>query len=58
LVISALEAGTQMLELDVHLTKDKVVVVSHDKDLSRCTGECVDVSSLEYEVYIQLEVIC
>ena len=31
----AKEIGTQMLELDVHLTKDNVVVVSHDGSLLR-----------------------
>ena len=31
----AKEIGTQMLELDVHLTKDNVVVVSHDGNLKR-----------------------
>ena len=31
----AKEIGTQMLELDVHLTKDNVVVISHDGNLKR-----------------------
>jgi len=32
---NAIKAGTEMLELDVHLTKDKEVVVFHDESLYR-----------------------
>lgn len=35
----AVEAGTQALETDVHLTKDEVVVLSHDASLKRCFGK-------------------
>jgi glycerophosphoryl diester phosphodiesterase len=35
---NAVDLGTQMLELDVHITKDDVVVVSHDQNLKRTTG--------------------
>ena len=34
----AIEAGTDALETDVHLSKDGVVVLSHDLDLKRCYG--------------------
>lgn len=34
----ALKAGAQALETDVHITKDDVVVLSHDPTLSRCFG--------------------
>eukprot|EP00118_Oscarella_pearsei_P004348 m.18433 g.18433 ORF g.18433 m.18433 type:complete len:329 (+) comp27660_c0_seq1:2432-3418(+) len=34
----AVENGTEMLEMDVHLTKDGKVVVSHDNNLERVTG--------------------
>lgn len=37
------ECGTQMLELDVHMTKDGVVVVSHDMHLGRLCGADVRV---------------
>ena len=33
----ALEAGAEMMELDVRLTADKEIVVAHDLDLSRAT---------------------
>ncbi|KAJ5718855.1 uncharacterized protein N7483_009937 [Penicillium malachiteum] len=35
---NAIEAGTHALELDLHLTRDGVVVLSHDKTLQRCYG--------------------
>lgn len=38
------------LELDCQLTQDGVVVVSHDKNLSRQTGVNRDVGSLNFEV--------
>lgn len=34
----AAEAGTHAIETDIHLTKDDVVVLSHDADLKRCFG--------------------
>lgn len=34
----ALEAGAHALETDVHVTKDEVVVLSHDGNLKRCFG--------------------
>lgn len=34
----ALEAGAAALETDLHITKDNVVVISHDATLKRCFG--------------------
>jgi len=50
LPLSAVEVGTEMLELDCHLTKDGHVIVSHDENLLRQTGQDVTVSSLNLEV--------
>ena len=36
--VKAVEAGADMIELDVHQTKDGVVVCIHDEDLSRTTS--------------------
>uniref|UniRef100_A0A3Q1GBA4 Glycerophosphodiester phosphodiesterase domain containing 3a n=1 Tax=Acanthochromis polyacanthus TaxID=80966 RepID=A0A3Q1GBA4_9TELE len=46
---SAVEQGTEMLELDCHLTNDGHVVVSHDENLRRQTGHDVTVSSLNLQ---------
>ncbi|XP_039971479.1 lysophospholipase D GDPD3a [Xiphias gladius] len=45
----AVQQGTQMLELDCHLTHDGHVVVSHDENLLRQTGHDVTVSSLNLQ---------
>ena len=36
---AAADVGTHAIETDVHLTKDGVVVLSHDADLKRCFGK-------------------
>uniref|UniRef100_A0A8C9SL96 Glycerophosphodiester phosphodiesterase domain containing 3 n=1 Tax=Scleropages formosus TaxID=113540 RepID=A0A8C9SL96_SCLFO len=46
----AVNEGTEMLELDCHLTRDGHVVVSHDENLLRQTGHDVHISSLNLEV--------
>ncbi|XP_010742347.3 lysophospholipase D GDPD3a isoform X2 [Larimichthys crocea] len=45
----AVEQGTQMIELDCHLTQDGHVVVSHDENLLRQTGHDVSISSLKLQ---------
>ncbi|TMS15103.1 Lysophospholipase D GDPD3 [Larimichthys crocea] len=45
----AVEQGTQMIELDCHLTQDGHVVVSHDENLLRQTGHDVNISSLKLQ---------
>ena len=48
LVYSAVNLGTDMLELDVHLSKDGKVVVNHDYSLLRTTGLDLRVSEVNY----------
>lgn len=36
--------------MDVHLTRDGQVVVSHDNDLKRCAGVDNKVSDMNYDV--------
>ncbi|KAL7990084.1 hypothetical protein Chor_012750, partial [Crotalus horridus] len=41
--------GTNLLELDCHITKDGIVVVSHDENLKRQTGYNIDMSLTYYK---------
>lgn len=42
----AIEMKADMIEIDLHKTKDNVLVVSHDNNLKRITGKNVNVSDL------------
>uniref|UniRef100_A0A8D2JDE3 Glycerophosphodiester phosphodiesterase domain containing 3 n=1 Tax=Varanus komodoensis TaxID=61221 RepID=A0A8D2JDE3_VARKO len=42
----ALNQGTNLLEIDCHMTKDGVVVVSHDNNLERQTGYNIEITLL------------
>uniref|UniRef100_L2G5N2 Glycerophosphoryl diester phosphodiesterase n=1 Tax=Colletotrichum fructicola (strain Nara gc5) TaxID=1213859 RepID=L2G5N2_COLFN len=46
---AALDAGAHALETDLHLTKDGVVVLSHDGTLKRCFGVDKKINECEWE---------
>ncbi|XP_076851785.1 lysophospholipase D GDPD3a [Brachyhypopomus gauderio] len=45
----AVEVGTEMLELDCHMTRDGHLIVSHDHNLLRQTGHDVNISDVNLE---------
>lgn len=47
--IGAVNAGTHALETDLHLTRDNVVVLSHDPTLLRCFGVDKRIIDCDYE---------
>ena len=42
--------GVDVIELDVHITKDRKVVVSHDNSLARLAGVDKLIGDLNYHV--------
>lgn len=51
----AVAVGADFIELDVQLSKDKEIVVFHDKNLSRITGTNELLKNLDYQDLIQLD---
>lgn len=46
---NAVEQGVDLLEMDCWMTKDGIIVVSHDNDLSRCCGVDKDITEMNYD---------
>ncbi|MFB9273698.1 glycerophosphodiester phosphodiesterase family protein [Cohnella cellulosilytica] len=55
-VISAIDKGIQIAEIDVQLTKDGVAVLNHDNDLRRVTGVRTRVDELTYAELLRLSI--
>ena len=51
---SAMSVGTDMLEIDCHLTKDGKVIVSHDSSLKRVCDSVGVVADYDFEVGIYM----
>lgn len=45
----AYSQGTEMFEIDAQMTADGQVVVCHDDNLKRLTGEDVNISQIDYK---------
>ena len=46
---AAIDAGCERAELDVQMTKDGVLVVTHDTSLRRCTGLIANIYDVDYD---------
>ncbi|KAF2452125.1 tubulin-domain-containing protein [Karstenula rhodostoma CBS 690.94] len=53
----AVEVGAEGLETDVHLSKDGVVMLSHDRDLKRCFGRDEKLLDCNYEFLSKLKTL-
>ncbi|KAI4140197.1 MAG: hypothetical protein LQ340_007911 [Diploschistes diacapsis] len=54
---SAVAAGAEAIETDMHLTKDNVAVLSHDSSLKRCFGKNQLIADHEWEYISTLRTI-
>ena len=52
------ERATSGMECDIHLTRDKVLVVIHDSDTCRVSGQSMIIEESTYEELRQLDVSC
>src|SRR5699024_7715860 len=48
-VKSGIEKGVDAVEIDVNLTKDDVLVLSHDPNLKRMTGKDINIGDVTYD---------
>ncbi|RUS47389.1 glycerophosphodiester phosphodiesterase [Cohnella sp. AR92] len=55
-IVSAIDKGMQVVELDIQLTKDGVAVLNHDANLRRMTGSKSRVSDLTFAQLRQLSI--
>lgn len=53
---AAAELGTPYLELDIHLTRDSVVVVHHDESLSRLAGRDVLIKTMTFAELREIDI--
>jgi glycerophosphoryl diester phosphodiesterase len=53
----AVEVGAHAIETDIHLTKDDVVVLSHDGDLKRCFGRKEKIIDCDWDLISELRTI-
>ncbi|KAF2272494.1 tubulin-domain-containing protein [Westerdykella ornata] len=53
----AVKVGAEAIETDIHLSKDGVVVLSHDKDLKRCFGRPEKIIDCDYEFLSRLRTL-
>ncbi|ORY13129.1 PLC-like phosphodiesterase [Clohesyomyces aquaticus] len=53
----AVEVGAQAIETDVHLSRDGVVVLSHDKDLKRCFGRTEKLIDCDWEFLSKMKTL-
>ncbi|EXJ77197.1 hypothetical protein A1O3_10355 [Capronia epimyces CBS 606.96] len=54
---AAVEVGTHAIETDIHLSKDHVVVLSHDGDLKRCFGKKEKIIDCNWEYLSSLRTL-
>ncbi|KAF1983955.1 tubulin-domain-containing protein [Aulographum hederae CBS 113979] len=55
--IGAVEAGSHAIETDIHLTKDRVVVLSHDATLERCYGRKDKIIDLNWKELSEIRTV-
>lgn len=53
----AVDVGAEALETDIHLSKDGVVVLSHDRNLKRCFGREEKIIDCDYEFLSKLRTL-
>ncbi|KAI1412390.1 PLC-like phosphodiesterase [Hypoxylon sp. FL1857] len=54
---SAVEVGTHAIETDLHLSKDGIIVISHDATLMRCFGKASKVADCDWDELSKLRTL-